>query len=1284
MSLTSKSGQKKPDDTNKIHINSIKFLGILLIVGIIFTISLLNSSVAIAAPPATGNEVSAAGSPNPNANAVNNPHINPIMRDLKPKQKAALRQISANNLNAAMFGGELGPIQNNIITVDGVMIPDYYGPYPNFANSPLPTITITGITVLTGGTGYSVNTTVNITGDAGSGITATAAVSTDGLGTITGITLTPPTVSGYSFVPAVIITDLDGTGKGANAEVTYTVSGGIRKFVDSLPGLGVANKNSLGQYIPVAENDTSTYPGSDYYEIALVEFTELMHPSLTNPVKLRGYVQISTSKVPGKMVPLNYLNGSPILNATGGQVRAVDNPHYLGPMIVAQKDKPVRLKFNNYLPSGTGGDLFLPVDPSIMGSGPGPNNTDMINPPDVICKLTPGVCYSENRATVHLHGGRSPWISDGTVHQWTTPAGESTPYPKGVTVGYVPDMWFYPNGTVIPGANLTQPLPGAANNPGGGSLTFYYTNQQSARLMFYHDHAYGITRLNVYAGEAAGYLVRDDTEKKLIADGIIPSDEIPLVIQDKTFVPDNTITYTNTVGTFSSQLQAQDPTWNISKWGGPGQLWYPHVYMVMQNPWDPSGMAPMGRWVYSPWFWPPFTPMYPPVPNPYYDPVNASWEPPMMPGTPNVSAVAEAFVDTPMVNGAPYPVLTVDPKAYRFRILNAADDRFFNLQLYKAATNDPMVWNTDGTLSSINTGIYPGEVKMVPAVDPAACNVGANAWPAYWPVDNRPGGVPDPDPLWQGPRFIQIGNEGGFLPKPVVLENKPVNWNMDPGTFDFGLVNQYTLFLAPAERADVIVDFSGFAGQTLILYNDAPAPVPANDPRLDYYTNDPDQSDTGGAPSTLPGYGPNTRTVMLIKVNDTPIVPFDLPALENAFKSTGNLTQGTLVPGAFAASQNHNIIVPQVYYDSAYNASFPANVVVSIADTFLNFTPINQSNNTQLFFKNKAIHDEMGGAFDREYGRMSVMFGVDSPFSSALTANTYLYNYADPPTEVIQSSIDMTPIGAPLTDGTQIWKITSKGVDTHPVHWHMFEVQIINRVAWDNNIREADPNELGWKETLRVNPLQDTIVALRPIVPKLPFEIPNSVHLLDVTKPDGAELKVGPGLIADPNGVPINLYNHVINFGWEYLWHCHILAHEENDMMRPIIVGLAPKYAPYNLKCVAPCTGQTRTFTWTDNSTNENFFIVQIARLPNGPWTNLTVVSNTGPQKNVTVSASVAGGTPWNAANPRYIRVIANNLVGDTTVFPPATTAGFPTLSLNSTNSTTIRCGVNLASCVNV
>ena len=102
------------------------------------------------------------------------------------------------------------------------------------------------------------------------------------------------------------------------------------------------------------------------------------------------------------------------------------------------------------------------------------------------------LCYSETRATLHLHGGVTPWISDGTPHQWITPAGENTAYPEGVSVSNVPDM----------------------PDPGPGAQTFFYTNQQSARLMFYHDHAWGITRLNVYAGEAAGYVVTDPMEQK--------------------------------------------------------------------------------------------------------------------------------------------------------------------------------------------------------------------------------------------------------------------------------------------------------------------------------------------------------------------------------------------------------------------------------------------------------------------------------------------------------------------------------------------------------------------------------------------------------------------------------------------------------------------------------------------------------------------------------------------------------------------------------------------------
>ena len=126
-------------------------------------------------------------------------------------------------------------------------------------------------------------------------------------------------------------------------------------------------------------------------------------------------------------------------------------------------------------------------------------------------------------------------------------------------------------------------------------MTFFYTNQQSARLMWIHDHAVGITRLEVYAGEASPYELQDPVERGLVTSGVIPADEIPLIIQDKTFVPDDI------------QLAAQDPTWDKATWGAGGSLWFPHVYMPNQNPGDNTGASPMGRWDYGPWFWPPYT-----------------------------------------------------------------------------------------------------------------------------------------------------------------------------------------------------------------------------------------------------------------------------------------------------------------------------------------------------------------------------------------------------------------------------------------------------------------------------------------------------------------------------------------------------------------------------------------------------------------------------------------------------------------------------------------------------
>ncbi len=1265
--------------------------------------------------------------------------------------------------------------------------PDYFGSIPNYANSPLPI----GLA------------TVSIMGGGGTGATATATV-TDGA--VTGITLINGG-SGYTSTPNVSITGGSGTSAAATATVDLTlgvvsgitlisggsgyVVGGIRKFVDSLPGLGAENANDLGQYIPVAVPDTTTYPGSDYYEIELGQYIEQLHKDLP-PTRLRGYRQTNST------------------NST------ISKFSYFGPIIIAQKDRPVRIKFTNSLPTGSGGNFFLPVDTTIMGAGMGPlgMNVPAGNPMD----------YTQNRASLHLHGGNTPWISDGTQHQWITPTGENTPYPKGLSMQNVPDM----------------------PDPGPGSQTLYYTNQQSSRLMFYHDHAYGITRLNVYAGAAAGYLLQDSAEKGLVDSGVIPAEQIPLIIQDKTFVPDD------------AQLAAQDPTWDKAKWGGLGSLWFPHVYMPNQNTYDLSGANPMGRWDYGPWFWPPFTGLVNgPVDNPYYDPVNAPWEPPKIPGTPNPSIVPEAFMDTPLVNGTAYPFVKVGQKAYRFRILNACNDRFLNLQLYYAKSNADM-WNLDGTLNNANAG----EVNMVPACP----NPGL---PETWPTDGRNGGVPDPAAV--GPKMVQIGNEGGFVPAPVILDNTPVGYDYNRRSITVLNVTNKTLFLGPAERADVVIDFSQVPdGSKLILYNDAPAPVPGFDPRYDYYTGNPDLTTNGGAPSTLPGYGPNTRTIMQFQV---------LGSLGSA--SEYNLTAlETALPVAYAKFQPAPI-VPQAAYNQAFGQSGPTDVYARIQDTSISFfngplSGLALTNGGTGYTSTPTVTISGGGGtgatatatvsgsvtaitvtdggggytaapsvilsggggtgaaatatitgvvyrieiktagsgytsapdvtisggggtgatatatviagrvsaimvlnpgtgydsppsvsisggggngatararvtsivhgvtvtqggvgyisaptvtitggggsgatatamvatgvvsgvtltdpgsgytsaptisftggggngasavaigltmelqpksiiedFDPNFGRMNAMLGVEVPHTSAFVQTSIPYTDIDPPTEIFKANSDAAiPIGT-LMDRTQIWKITHNGVDTHAVHWHMFNVQLINRVGWDGAIMPPDPNELGWKETVRMNPLEDIIVAMRPIIPNLPFDLPNSIRPLDVTMPIGSTLGFAN---MDPTNEPAPVTNRLINFGWEYMWHCHLLGHEENIMMRQIIFAVEPK-PPSNLVAVAGKSGVT--LTWTDNSTNETDFTVQRAKGANGPWKTLITMPSATPQG----TGAMVTYTDTTVANKRtyYYRVFATNQVGYTQTYaPPA--AGYPNMSVDSTPSNT-------------
>ena len=1073
----------------------------------------------------------------------------------------------------------------------------------------------------------------------------------------------------------------------------------MRKFVDTLPGLNAAN--DLGNMIPVAVPDTTTFPGSDYYEISLVQFRQQLHKDLppvaaggkSGGTMIRGYVQ------------------------TNGPSGASQLPYYLGPVIVATSGRPVRVKFTNALPSVTNvdatdpfnnGKLFIPTDITALGSGLG---------------LAKGSSpYLQNRATIHMHGGNTPWISDGTPHQWTIPASDwgNTLYQRGDSVAFVPDMFFL-NGQVVPQCSLTvttncSDIPGmtgqlnlpagATNDPGNGALTFYYTNQQSARLLFYHDHAYGTTRLNVYAGEASAMLIRDNVEADLIngtnTSGVftragiapapmIPADEIPLVIQDKTFVPQNTAStiysvqvlqngsgYTTAAVSFSGgcatapaatanigfmidgfgqyidgavtditlntpgagctsdpivtitgdgtgavafasigSLSQQDPTWDTAQWGAYGNFWYPHVYMPNQWPGNPDGsnVNPMGRWDYASWFWPPFNgnpgqfTVRGDVPCPTaYDPtmvcpgfptsilpapsVEISGAPHLGKGS-TVSLTPEGFMDTPLVNGVAYPTLTVDPKPYRFRILSIANERTFNLSWFLACDS------TGGTSQYTPTvgAVCPAptvagianftEVGMVPSLQVAG-------FPSWWPNDARAGGVPDPKAM--GPSWLQIGTEGGVLPNAVVIPPSPIGYEQNLRSVTVTNMKNHSMLLMSAERSDSIVDFTPYAGKTLILYNDAPAPAPAHDDRYDYYTGDPDQSGTGGAPSTMAGFGPNTRTLMQVHVNSS--VSGSAPITYNA-AYVANMKK--VIPAAFALTQP-TPVVPESAYNAAYGQAFKDSYP-TLQSTQLTFTPIDPSTGklstiptgtgittVTLPLRFKTIQE----LFELDYGRMNATLGTELPLTNYNTQTTIPLGYIDPNTEDIYDSANLS--GSPVgigPDGSQLWIVVHNGVDSHAIHFHLYDVQLINRFGWDGTNRVPFPEELGWKDTVRMNPLEIDFVALRPMSQKLPFPVPDSKRLFDVTKPAGADLALSA---FDPMNNAAPQINQVQPMGWEYVWHCHLLGHEENDMMRDQVFQVPPDM-PTNvlIQSVVVSGAKHNQMSFTDMSLSEAGFNVRRA-----------------------------------------------------------------------------------------
>jgi spore coat protein A, manganese oxidase len=275
--------------------------------------------------------------------------------------------------------------------------------------------------------------------------------------------------------------------------------------------------------------------------------------------------------------------------------------------------------------------------------------------------------------------------------------------------------------------------------------------------------------------------------------------------------------------------------------------------------------------------------------------------------------------------------------------------------------------------------------------------------------------------------FYQIGAEGGFLPAPIRLGE---------------------LLIAPAERADVIIDFTGQTpGTEIILQNVGP-----DEP----YNGD---SFEPADPATT-GQVMQFRVAPLASVdNSTPPMRLKLPP------------RHALPP----ATVTRQVSLNELASETVMVAEDPAgngNIVLACGPGGEPFEP-------------------------REAMLGTVNLNGDMPMGMPMM-------WMDHITE------------NPATGATEIWEMYNFTMDAHPMHIHQVMFEVVNRQAFDMNsnalgsIIPPDPDEAGVKDTVIAYPGQITRV-------KAKFDI--------------------PGL---------------------FVWHCHIIDHEDNEMMRPFAVGLIP------------------------------------------------------------------------------------------------------------------------------
>jgi spore coat protein A len=262
----------------------------------------------------------------------------------------------------------------------------------------------------------------------------------------------------------------------------------------------------------------------------------------------------------------------------------------------AQKGTPVRVTWRNELVDTA--NNFVPhlfrVDPTLhWANPPGPVDTRPI------FNSTPGPYLGPVPIVTHVHGAHVDPESDGFPEAWFLPnAGNIADCAATSAAGC-----FFTRGSNYGNATGFAAAPGQA--------TFVYRNDQQASTLWFHDHALGMTRTNVYAGLAGFYLLRDPYEQGLNLPGPYGQFEIPLAIQDRSFNVD-------------------------------GSLFYPDSRVFF------DGFAG------------------PYIPAPGSD-ISSMWNP-------------EFFGNVMTVNGKTWPKLDVEPRKYRFRVLNGSDSRWLQVE----------------------------------------------------------------------------------------------------------------------------------------------------------------------------------------------------------------------------------------------------------------------------------------------------------------------------------------------------------------------------------------------------------------------------------------------------------------------------------------------------------------------------------------------------------------------------------------------------------------------------